>query len=351
MSDPATDAKKAVLLDRLQLALELEWSTLPPYLVALLSIKLPGNREAADLIRGVAMEEMLHFALVANVINALGGKPRIDQAALPTYPLLMTFEGKMFADRRFPIDLAPFSADVIETFMKIEQPQQPKIKLNWLRAEIDVPAPTIGEFYAGLVTLLEELDAALPDALFVGDPAHQLEADYFWAGGGKITVVTGLASAKVALAMVIEQGEGAWPWSPDAFAAVAGAPLAMGHYYRFSEIHHQRHYVAGDDPHAPPSGPPLQVDYAAVFPIRKNAKATDYPAGSEAASLNDAFNRRYTMVLRQLEQAINGEPKALYTAIMNGMHGLTSLARQLMATPVDGNQAGETACPTFEWLD
>lgn len=350
MSDPSVETKRTTLLERLQLALELEWSTLPPYLVALLSIRRLKNREAADLIRGVAMEEMLHFALVANVINAVGGAPRLTRENCPAYPLQMTFEGRAFSDRRFPINLAPFSKDVIATFMKIEQPQKPRLRTNWLRAEIDVPAPTIGEFYAGIFTLLEELDAATPGALFSGDPARQLEADYFWAGGGAITAVRDLATAKQALATVIEQGEGAWPWSQAAFAKTAGEPLAMGHYYRFSEIFHERHYLDTDDPRGAPSGPPLEVDYTGVYPIRSNAKASDYPAVSRAAALNDAFNSRYTMMIRQLEEAVNGHPKELYTAIMNGMHGMTSTARELMVTPVDAG-GGETGCPTFEWVD
>ena len=350
MSEVAIETKRDTLLAHLQLALELEWSTIPPYLISLLSIKRPNNREAADLIRGVAMEEMLHLALVANVINAVGGAPRLRADNCPSYPLQMTFEGRAFADRRFPIDLAPFSKDGIATFMKIEQPQEPKITTAWLWTEIDVPAPTIGVFYAGIVTLLEDLETATPGALFTGDPLRQLEADYFWAGGGAIIAVSDLATAKQALATVIEQGEGAWPWSRHAFARTAGEPLAMGHYYRFSEIFHERHYLPTDDPRGAPTGLPLAVDYAEVFPIRTNAKASDYADGSKAATLNDAFNRRYTMMLRQIDDAVNGAPKALYTAIMDGMHGLTSTARELMATPI-GAPDGETSCPTFEWVE
>ncbi len=338
MSDPSVETKRTTLLERLQLALELEWSTLPPYLVALLSIRRLKNREAADLIRGVAMEEMLHFALVANVINAVWRRSSPHTENCPAYPLQMTFEGRAFSDRRFPINLAPFSKDVIATFMKIEQPQKPRLRTNWLRAEIDVPAPTIGEFYAGIFTLLEELDAATPGALFSGDPARQLEADYFWAGGGAITAVRDLATAKQALATVIEQGEGAWPWSQAAFAKTAGEPLAMATITVSAKSFTNGNYLDTDDPRGAPSGPPLEVDYTGVYPIRSNAKASDYPAVSRAAALNDAFNSRYTMMLRQLEEAVKRHPKELYTAIMNGMHGMTSTARELMVTPLDGRR-------------
>ena len=351
MNDTEFEDKRRTLLSRLQLALELEWATLPPYLVALLSINPSANREAADLIRGVAMEEMLHFTLVANVINAVGGRPAIGKANCPTYPLTMTFEGRPFADRTFPINLEPFSKASIATFMRIEQPQPPRVETAWLREIIDVPAPTIGEFYGEIISLLETLDTAVPGKLFVGGRSRQLGGDFFWGGGGAIVVVTDLASAKTALDTVIEQGEGAWPWTQEKLAATVGEPLEMGHYYRFGEIFFERHFLKEDDPTKPPTGIPMSIDYTAVSPIRQNARAADYPADSKAAALNDAFNSRYTMMLRQLGESVNGTPHALYTAIMNGMHGMTSIARELMQTLMPGSTSGETACPTFEWME
>jgi hypothetical protein len=125
----------------------------------------------------------------------------------------------------------------------------------------------------------------------------------------------------------------------------------MAHYYRFAEIYYQRRYVPGDDPAKPPTGPALPVDYSAVYPIKVNPKAADYAPGSKLAELNDAFNSRYTMMLRQLEQALTGMPKVLYTAIMNGMHGSTSTALEMMTTPIPNDPEDRTGCPTFDWLD
>ncbi len=59
----------------LQTAIEIEWSTIPPYLCALWSLGDEHNRPAATCIRDVVMEEMLHLTLAANVLNALGGEP------------------------------------------------------------------------------------------------------------------------------------------------------------------------------------------------------------------------------------------------------------------------------------
>ena len=55
-------------------------------------------------------------------------------------------------------------------------------------------------------------------------------------------------------------------------------------------------------------------------------------------------------MLQEIEQGLNDAPKALYTAIMDGMHGLTPIAHEMMKLPVDGDAHGRTGCPTFEWL-
>ena len=318
----AKENKRATLLAQLQTAFELEWSTIPPYMVAILSTKLTANREAANLIRGVMMEEMLHMALVANVLNAVGGTVHIGPDNVPSYPL------RLFKDRNVTLNLAPFSAENVATFMKIEEPQT-----------------SVGKFYRGIVALLEELDKK--GKLFTGDPSRQLHDDYYWGGGNEIIPVKDLDSAKRALSIVIDKGEGAGehpPFTPE-------APLQMAHYYRLAEVHYKRLYVPGDDPAKRPTGPALPVDYKAVHPIKVNPKASNYKRGSKLARLNDAFNSRYTMMLRQLSQALTGMPQVLYTAIMNGMHGSTSTALEMMKTPIEGDKNGRTGCPTFDWLD
>lgn len=321
----ANEDKRAKLLAWLQTAIELELSTIPPYMVALLSMKPSANREAADLIRGVMIEEMLHLALVSNVMNAVGGTVRLGPDNLPSYPLWLNFEGK----RDFPVNLAPFSADNIATFMKIEEPQALAAPRVEMLKEIDIPGLTIGQFYMTIVALLEELGPSI----FTGDPSRQLHDDYYWGGGNRIIPVSDLDSARRALDIVIVQGEGA----PN------GRTGFSGHYYRFAEIFYQHRYAPNDDPAKPPTGEPLPVDYTAVYPIKVNPKPSDY-TDSPLAKLNDTFNARYTMMIAELEQALTGQPKVLYTAIMNGMHGLTSVAASMMSTPIDDDHTG---CPTF----
>jgi rubrerythrin len=64
------------LREHLQWAIELEHSTIPPYLCALYSLDSDRNPEAADVVSSVMVEEMLHLTLAANLRNAVGGRPR-----------------------------------------------------------------------------------------------------------------------------------------------------------------------------------------------------------------------------------------------------------------------------------
>jgi len=349
---PQQPSDKARLLAWLQTAIELELATIPPYLLALLSIKLPSNRESAELIRSVMIEEMLHLALVSNVLNAVGGHPRLDQQTIPSYPLKMAFEGKVFKDRDFWIDLAPFSEPVIKTFMKIEQPQEPPRIEGFFLAlkEIDVPALTIGGFYAQIVWLLEQMEQKAPGKVFIGRPEFQIHKDYYWASGGEIVAVHDLASAKAALDLVIQQGEGAWSSGPGQVAQGFGDNFEIGHYYRFSEIFYGHRYQKSDDPKRPPTGVTIEVDYAQTYPFKRNPKRSDYRSGSFLWKLNEDFNQRYSDMLRQLHEALNGSPKTLYTAVMDSMHHLTPVAHEMMKTPITPGRK-TTGCPTFEWRD
>jgi hypothetical protein len=342
--------KKAELLGWLQRAVELELSTIPPYLVALLSIRPSADRTAAESIRSVLMEEMLHMVLVANVASSVGGSVKVTRDSVPTYPLTFSFEGRVFSDRDFPVDLAPFSKAAVETFMKIEQPARPVLETLGFE-KVEVPAPTIGEFYAMIIARLVELETASPGAVFVGSPDRQIGVDYYWSAGGKPVVVRDLASAKAALEIVRHQGEGSPSSLNDGDETHFGQPFEVAHYFRFREIFVGKRYQQSDLPTEEPSGTPIDVDYGAVFPIIVNAKSADYAAGSIHARLNDAFNDHYARMLLQLEEAMNGNPKVLYTAIMNGMHNLTPIAREMMSTLIEGDAAGRHGCPTFEWVE
>ena len=110
------------LMQALQLAIELEHSTIPPYLCALYSIKPGTNVEVAGLIRSVVVEEMLHMALAANIFIAIGGSPNIGHAKfVPIYPGPLPGglrTGLIVRLRRCSIE------QIRDCFMSIEEPEK-----------------------------------------------------------------------------------------------------------------------------------------------------------------------------------------------------------------------------------
>lgn len=348
------EEEKDVLYEWLHAAILLELSTIPPYMTALISIHPKTNRVAAFSIRGVIMEEMLHITMAGNILSSIGGKLVFDASKIPVYPLSLEFEGKKFRNREFDVDLAPFSETSIETFTKIELPEDWKQEIKPLTttAEIDVPAYTIGQFYGMIENKLEELCTEFgEDNVFTGNPAHQIDKNYYWAGGGQPVVVTNLQTAQEAIEVVVTQGEGTPQSVYDADEHYFEQPADVAHFFRFREILFGRHYQPGDNPHNPPTGEQFEVDYSQTYPIKVNAKSTDYEGDPHMAKLNNTFNHHYSGMLWQIAEAFNGTPKILYTAILNGMHDMTSVAMEMVKTPIANNPEGLNGSPSFEWVE
>lgn len=345
------DAERSALFARLQKGIELELSTLPPYLTAMWSIKPGTNTDSSVILRSVFMEEMLHLTLAANVLSAVGGRVAFGKENVPTYPLALEFEGKRFEEREVDIHLAPFSPEVVSTFMQIELPAGfAAAKAPRTKAELEVPGFTIGAFYAGISADLVRLAGTYGErAVFTGDPRHQISEQYYWRGGGKPIVVTGLAAAREALEVITEQGEGADGRLSDGDEQLFGQRSEVAHYYRFKQIASGRYYRAEDRIHEEPTGGALSVTYEDVFRAKPDAKHADYTDSPALATLNDRFNTAYSMMLTQLAEGFGGNATAFYTAIMNGMRGLTPLAQTMMQVPVAGDPEGRTGSPTFEW--
>ena len=101
------------LREHLQWAIELEHFTLPPYLCALYSLDAVRNPEASEVVASVLVEEMLHMTLAANLLNAIGGRPRLDTSQmLPVYPRCLPHGVCLpHADRSFEVPLLPFGLE------------------------------------------------------------------------------------------------------------------------------------------------------------------------------------------------------------------------------------------------
>jgi hypothetical protein len=290
---------------------------------------------------------MLHLTLAANLLNAVGGSPDLTAPGfVPTFPAYLP-DG----ENDFIVGLGPFSPELIDTFCKIERPAEaPDERTRLVQSRKSVPllgaspiAPgmhyfSIGEFYAEIDRGLCWLSEEQGDALFCGDPGRQVTGDYYYSGGGGIVPVTDLASARAAVSLISEQGEGYR-------GGIYAESSELAHYYRFQQIKLNQYYLPGDKPDAP-TGPGLTVDWKAVYPIKPNAHLSDYPEGSDLAAAAREFNTAYGGLLHLLTRAFNGSPRLLLDAVWD-MFRLRDKAARLVHNPINGRD-GVHAAPTFE---
>ncbi len=329
------NAKKAPdLFQYLQNAIELEHSTIPPYLQALYSIRRDSqaNQIAAALIRSIVTEEMLHMTIAANVLNAIGGHPVISSPKfIPNYPgpLPMVHEGLI-------VGLKPVSLNLIlNTFMEIETPEDPQHFPVKMAALASTEYGTIGLFYAAIMDKLKEFG----NRIFVGDPNRQV-VDNDWFPADQLFPIRNVDSAVRGLEIIMRQGEGT---SKDPLDG-AGAPA---HYYRFAEIYYGKRLVPDSSVKEgySYSGAPIPFDPAGVWNMIPNPKAADYPADSQPRLAAERFNGIYTNLLNSLHRTVNGKPRHLAMAI-GGMYELRLAAEALIELTLP---SGQQAAPTFEF--
>jgi hypothetical protein len=361
---PATISTIEELNDYLYRGLQLEHATLPVYLTALYSLHPETNSAAWHILRVVAIEEMLHLTLAANVMNAIGTEVDLTKAGfLPTYPTRLP-DG----ETDFLVDLQPFTPEAVDNFLQIERPRQApeESKRIVVRSRVHeavakagqrrpiigpllatVPGQpekmfySIGEFYEEIIrgiVYLEEEYKKQGKTLFTGDPSRQVTPEYYYSGGGEVIPVTDLDSAMRALTLIAEQGEGLG-------GGIYDGEGELAHYYRFQQLKLGRYYLPPDQPDQP-TGPPLAVDFDAVYPVKKNPRLSDYPPGSELRAAAEEFNAEYAAFLGMLTRAYSGEPRLLLEAVWEMFRirdGIVRLARN----PMPG-QDGVNAGPTFE---
>jgi Ferritin-like len=319
------------LRTHLQTAVELEWSTIPPYLCARWSLADGRNELAADCIEDVVTEEMLHLTLACNLLNAVGGEPHLvpPRGTPPRYPTFLPHSADSFV-----VNLLPFSPEALETFRRIERPARAGAP----------PEPdrfhTIGQFYEAILDAIVDLG----EDIFTGPHELQVDSAYYYGGGGAFPV-TNLEAAMQALEVIVFEGEGISHSIWDGDEELLGEREELAHYFRFDELYRGRRYVRGDTPSSGPTGEPIVLDFAAVLPMRPNPKAADHPPGSGLRAMADECNRTYSMLVRQLDAAFRGEAAQLVDAVQT-MLQLRYQAVALMRVPIGD---GMTAGPPFEW--
>ncbi|MCD1116544.1 ferritin-like domain-containing protein [Chryseobacterium turcicum] len=384
---------RPILQDLLQTAILIEHSTIPPYLTALYSIKDGTNVLASQIIRSVAVEEMLHMIMVCNVMNAVSIQPSVNRPQnYPSYPM------KLPMNVDFYVGLETFSSNSIATFIAIESPSNPLVKAPKYTPEIETSnllsrsavqennfwnlenmkdfmmqnVHTIGEYYDVLFfyivvfqiiayykehgTLPQNFEELNKGGIFTGDPAKQIRPEQYYGSGGKLHPVDALAGVILVFQEIKGQGEGADDsiFDVDSSQFEEGAELA--HYFRFKEVFHEHFYVGGDyspftDENGmmpvttPPVGKPLPVDWSAAYPMKPNPKIADYQSNPALFEQGKAFNMTYKKLLDAIQAAVEGNAEELPKSVMY-MYALKEQAIGLMSQPLDSQY---NAGPTFEY--
>ncbi|MGW0880968.1 ferritin-like domain-containing protein [Streptomyces sp. NPDC002671] len=287
----------------LQVAVALELSTIPPYLCALWSVK-DGGCEAARLIRRVVLDEMYHLGVVCNLLVAVGGRPRIKDAAL-AYP--GPLPGGVH--RGVNVYLSGLTRSFVhDVMMAIEAPDIPLTR----EADARRDAPSIGDFYGHL---LRAFRTVAPELSTRGQLSSQIGSDV-------LQPVQSLDDVERSLEIIKEQGEGTGSSPDDAFKDDHPA-----HYYAFGEIYHGRRLREGGGGWRF-TGP--AVPFPAARPMARVPAGGWLHPPARVQRLLDQFDSTYNAVLDALDAAWgDGGGRSLGAAI-HAMRGLEAPAVELM---------------------
>ena len=119
----------------LQTALQIEHATIPTYLTAFSTIKDIYNLEVQSMFKTILVQEMLHMALVANILNAVGGDPKLYfDGFIPEYPSHLP--GGVQPDLAVPIGKCSLAL-IRNVFMKIEEPYYTKTSVKVMDTHSD----------------------------------------------------------------------------------------------------------------------------------------------------------------------------------------------------------------------
>ena len=340
-------------------ASEFEHNLLCCYLYAAFSLKrgpesglAPATLSIVDRwrksIMAVAMEEMGHLALVANLTVAIGGRAHFNRPNLPVSP------GYHPAD--IVVELAPFTLETLDHFIFLERPAGVPVRdgesftseTQYDRGERAGSAlmptaydyETIAEFYDTIRAAFSSLSETLGDErLFIGGAALQVGPEVVSLDG--LTAVTDLDSAVAAMDIIVVQGEGSSNESDDS------------HFARFCRIREEYEALLKADPAFAPALPAARNPVMRA-PVEPNGR-THIDEGDAAAVL-DVANALYNHMLRLLTQAYGrAEPtlaakKTLVGAAMESMGVLAALSTHLATLPASSSAPGVNAGITFAVL-
>ncbi len=355
---PLVIEHREALVYMLAEASELEHGIMCEYLFAAFSLKQSVEEgltpEQLAIVDGwrkelfaIASQEMLHFALVTNVLTALGYAPHVSRPNLPA-PIHHYPAGVQLA-------LVPFGEVALEHFLYLERPEGMELEDAPGFTPFDESVPlmgqddivpsrqefaTVGHLYrsleAGLVRLVQKYGEG---RIFVGPPRAQATPDTF--GWPELLPVTDLASAQQAIEVIVEQGEG------------ATGDVEHSHYGRFVALRDQYRAMKAADPAFEPARP-----CAPTFvrpPVDIDVDVESLCNEPMTAAVADIFNVGYEVMLQILARYFGHghetleEAQVLADTAVGLMLGVLQPVGQLLTRmPAYADRPGVNAGPAFE---
>jgi len=337
-------------------AAELEHGIMCQYLFAAFSLKqsaaegltedeLAAANRWRQRILHVAAQEMLHLALVQNLLTAIGGPPHLVRPNLPQ-PAAHYPAGVQLA-------LLPFGEQALRHFMFLERPEGMDLgdadglvaagRAEPLMSEGDIVPrsqdfATVGHLYRSIEAGFARLaDKYGEEWLFVGPPRAQASAEHFrWTD---LVVVTDLASAQRAIDTILEQGEG------------PRGDWRNAHFGQFVAILDEYRQMREASPEFDPVRPVIAAN------VRPPQRDVEVPLITDpvTARVADLFNVGQEILLQIFEryfahtEETDAQLKALADATIQMMVAvLQPLANVITTLPAGPGHEGKNAGPSFE---
>jgi len=347
---------REALIYLLCLASELEHAIMCQYLYAAFSLKQSTDERVTAVqleaierwrktVSHVATQEMLHLALVQNLLTSIGAAPHLSRPNLPPPP------------GRYPagvsLALLPFGEAALRHFMYLERPEgmqlddtellramvraTPFVELGQIVPQLQDFA-TIGHLYRSIEEGVRSLAARYGEPrLFCGPRDAQATSAAF--GWEELVEVGDVASAQAAIDTIIEQGEG------------PRGDWRQAHFGRFVDILDEYLAMRSADPAFEPSRPVLTAN------VRVHERELSLPLISDrtTARCTDLFNVSYEVLLLVLQRyfAHAEESVAQFGVLADTALGLMfevikPLGQLITRLPVGEDHPGMTAGPSFE---
>jgi Ferritin-like len=337
-------------------AAELEHGIMCQYLFAASSLKQSEDEgltadevEAVLRWRGVishvATEEMLHLALVQNLLSAIGAAPHLARPNLPApahhYPAGVN------------LTLVPFGEPALRHFMFLERPEGMELEgAKGIDAPVHDAVPlmaegdivprgqdfaTVGHLYRSIEQGIAHLAEKFGERnLIVGPSRAQATVHFHWP---ELVAVTDLGSAQQAIDTILEQGEG------------ARGHWEHAHFGQFVQILDEYRQLTATNPDFEPARP---VIFATVRTCEHD-ESVPRIGDRVTSGCGDLFNVSYEILLQMLERffAHTDETDAQLATLANSalalmLGAIKPLGDLLTTLPVGPDHSDLNAGPSFE---